>query len=133
MTDSEQKFEGRSAAEAAIKACEAFGVTRSEVDFKLVSETGEGIHKRVVIVATASNNPSSKNVTEKIRIAQSVIGKRVKATVNANSPSRFLPRSGTDQSCLTVRETVITRKRLQTSIKKKGLVLTSRRGKIPDA
>jgi predicted RNA-binding protein Jag len=43
------QFEGRSAAEAAIKACEELGVTRSSLRYEVVSETGEGIEKRVVI------------------------------------------------------------------------------------
>ena len=42
-------FEGRSAAEAAIKACEELGVTRSSLKYEVVSETGEGIEKRVLI------------------------------------------------------------------------------------
>jgi len=44
-----QQFEGRSAAEAAIKACEALGTTRSALRYDVVSETGEGLERRVVI------------------------------------------------------------------------------------
>ena len=35
-----QEFRGRSTAEAAIAASEALGVTRSEVEFRVISETG---------------------------------------------------------------------------------------------
>ncbi len=43
------EFEGRSAAEAAIKACEQLGITRSALRYEVVSETGEGIERRVKI------------------------------------------------------------------------------------
>ena len=46
----ERQFEGRSAAEAAIKACEVLGVTRSALRYKVVSEVGEQLNRRVVIV-----------------------------------------------------------------------------------
>lgn len=48
-----QEFRGRSTAEAAIEASEALGVTRSEVDFRVISETGEGLDRVVVIQAKA--------------------------------------------------------------------------------
>lgn len=48
-----QEFQGRSTAEAAIAASEALGVTRSEVDFRVISETGEGLDRVVVIQAKA--------------------------------------------------------------------------------
>ena len=47
------EFEGRSAAEAAIKACEQLGVTRSALRYEVLSETGEGLDRRVVIAVDA--------------------------------------------------------------------------------
>lgn len=44
-----REYQGRSAAEAAIKACEQLGVTRSALKYEVVSETGEGLERRVVI------------------------------------------------------------------------------------
>jgi spoIIIJ-associated protein len=52
MTEGKE-FRGRSTAEAAIAASEALGVTRSEVDFRVISETGEGLDRVVVIQAKA--------------------------------------------------------------------------------
>lgn len=52
-------FEGRSAAEAAIKACEAFGVTRSALVYDVVSDTGEGLARRVVIRARAAEGAAA--------------------------------------------------------------------------
>ncbi len=53
-------FEGRSAAEAAIRACEALGVTRSDLRYEVVSEVGEGLERRVKIrVASMERKPSS--------------------------------------------------------------------------
>ena len=49
---SEQEFEGRSVAEAAIKACEVLNTTRPELRYRLVSETGEGMGRHVVIAVT---------------------------------------------------------------------------------
>lgn len=46
---SRYEFEGRSAAEAAIKACEQLGLIRSELRYQVLSESGEGIERRVVI------------------------------------------------------------------------------------
>lgn len=43
------EFEGRSAAEAAIKACEELGITRAALRYDVVSESGAGIDKRVLI------------------------------------------------------------------------------------
>jgi spoIIIJ-associated protein len=56
---SKQQFEGRSAAEAAIKACEALGVTRSELKYSVVSETGEGLARKVAIEVEASPRPAA--------------------------------------------------------------------------
>ncbi len=50
----EQQFEGRSAAEAAIKACEAFGTTRAALKYRVVSETGEHLERQVIIAVQAS-------------------------------------------------------------------------------
>ncbi len=44
-----QEFEGRTPAEAAIKACETLGVTRASLKYEVISETGEGIDRRVRI------------------------------------------------------------------------------------
>ena len=46
-----KEFQGRSTAEAAIAASEALGVTRKQIDFKVISETGEGLDRVVVIKA----------------------------------------------------------------------------------
>ena len=46
------EFEGRSAAEAAIKACEELGITRAALRYEVVSESGEGIDRRVVIAVS---------------------------------------------------------------------------------
>ncbi len=54
----EQQFEGRSAAEAAIKACEVLGTTRSALKYKVVSETGEHLERRVVIAVEAAARPA---------------------------------------------------------------------------
>jgi spoIIIJ-associated protein len=43
------EYEGRTPAEAAIKACEVLGVTRSALKYEVISETGEGIDRRVRI------------------------------------------------------------------------------------
>lgn len=48
---SRREFQGRSAAEAAIKACEALGVSRSELKYDVVSDVGEGLARVVVISA----------------------------------------------------------------------------------
>jgi spoIIIJ-associated protein len=57
---STQQFEGRSAADAAIKACEVLGTTRSALKYKVTSETGELLERRVVIeVDTAGIKPAS--------------------------------------------------------------------------
>jgi spoIIIJ-associated protein len=48
MSESRQ-FEGRSPAEAAIKACEALGVGRSEIKYDVVSDVGQGFERRVTI------------------------------------------------------------------------------------
>ena len=53
-----QQFKGRTAAEAAIKACEALGVTRSELKYTLVSDSGEAMARLVVIEAEASAQPA---------------------------------------------------------------------------
>ena len=56
---SKQQFEGRSAAEAAIKACEALGVTRSELKHTVVSDTGEGLARKVTIEVEATPRPAA--------------------------------------------------------------------------
>jgi spoIIIJ-associated protein len=64
----ERQFEGRSAAEAAIKACEVLGVTRSALRYKVVSETGELLSRRVVIAVevdpAATTRPTAPDVGE---------------------------------------------------------------------
>ncbi|MBC7793062.1 MAG: KH domain-containing protein [Clostridia bacterium] len=52
-----QEFRGRSAAEAAIKACEALGVSRAALKYEVTSETGEGLSRIVVISADAGEKP----------------------------------------------------------------------------
>ncbi len=59
-----REFTGSSAAEAAINACEEFGVNRSDIDYDVLSETGEGIDREVVISAKLKEGvePGSANV-----------------------------------------------------------------------
>ncbi|MEZ4270633.1 MAG: KH domain-containing protein [Myxococcota bacterium] len=47
----QENFEGRTAAEAAIRACESFGVARSQLKYDIVSDEGEALERRVVIRA----------------------------------------------------------------------------------
>lgn len=56
-----QTFEGRSAAEAAIKACEKFGCSRSELPYQLLSEEGEGLDRRVVIEVDDAKLPKQNS------------------------------------------------------------------------
>ena len=56
-----QEFRGRSTAEAAIAASEALGVTRSEVEFRVISETGEGLDRVVVIQAKAKEGAKPRS------------------------------------------------------------------------
>lgn len=56
----EKQFEGRSAAEAAINACEELGVTRSELRYNVVSEKGEGIDRWVVIAVDLEQLPQAR-------------------------------------------------------------------------
>lgn len=44
-----KEFEGRTAAEAAINACDALGTTRSQLKYEVKSDEGEGLDRRVVI------------------------------------------------------------------------------------
>ena len=44
-----KEFEGRTAAEAAINACDALGTTRSQLKYDVKSDEGEGLDRRVVI------------------------------------------------------------------------------------
>ena len=55
----ERQFEGRSVAEAAIKACETLGVTRSNLRYRVVSETGELLDRRVVIAVNEEAMPKA--------------------------------------------------------------------------
>ena len=58
MSESRQ-FEGRSPAEAVINACEALGLTRSEVKYEVISDVGEGFGRRVSIRVEATPRPAS--------------------------------------------------------------------------
>ena len=58
------EFEGRTPAEAAIKACEELGVTRSELKYDVVSDAGEGIDRRVRIATEMSGAPRSRPPAE---------------------------------------------------------------------
>ena len=51
MSQEAREFTGLSATEAAINACEEFGVNRSDIEYDVISETGEGLDKQVVIKA----------------------------------------------------------------------------------
>ena len=59
-----REFTGSSAAEAAINACEEFGVNRSDIEWDVVSQTGEGIDREVVISVQLKEGvePGSANV-----------------------------------------------------------------------
>lgn len=59
-----REFTGSSAAEAAINACEEFGVNRSDIEWDVVSQTGEGIDREVVISVQLKDGvePGSANV-----------------------------------------------------------------------
>lgn len=46
---SHTRFSGRTAAEAAIRACEELGTTRSELRYDVVEDEGEGLARRVTI------------------------------------------------------------------------------------
>ena len=54
------EFEGRTAAEAAIKACDEWGVSRSQVKFEVVSDTGEGLERLVRIVAEVDESAAGE-------------------------------------------------------------------------
>ncbi|MBI3179874.1 MAG: Jag N-terminal domain-containing protein [Deltaproteobacteria bacterium] len=54
---STRQYEGRSAAEAAIKACEELGVPRSALKYNVISESGEGLDRRVVIAVEIDVSP----------------------------------------------------------------------------
>ncbi len=54
-----RQFEGRSAAEAAIRACEELGVTRAALRYNTLSDTGEGIDRRVVIEVEVDESKSA--------------------------------------------------------------------------
>ena len=49
-----KEFEGRTAAEAAINACNALGTTRSQLKYEVKSDEGEGLDRRVVISVDAA-------------------------------------------------------------------------------
>ena len=51
MSEEAREFTGLSATEAAINACEEFGVNRSGIEYEVISEVGEGLDKQVVIKA----------------------------------------------------------------------------------
>lgn len=56
-----REFEGRTAAEAAIKACETLNVSRSQLKYDVVNDAGEGLARVVRIavdVATAASAPA---------------------------------------------------------------------------
>ena len=59
-----REFTGSSAAEAAINACEEFGVNRSDIDYDVISQTGEGIDREVVISVKLKEGvePGSANI-----------------------------------------------------------------------
>ena len=59
-----REFTGSSAAEAAINACEEFGVNRSDIEWDVVSQSGEGIDREVVISVQLKEGvePGSANV-----------------------------------------------------------------------
>ncbi|HIB85499.1 MAG TPA: hypothetical protein EYO59_13135, partial [Chromatiaceae bacterium] len=58
MNDTKQ-FTGRSEAEAAIQACQYYGITRDDIKYELVSSTGEGIQRSVVISVTSEHTKSA--------------------------------------------------------------------------
>ncbi len=60
----DQTFEGRTAAEAAIKACDALGVTRAALTYEVVSESGEGIDRKVVISVEVDREAAERAAQE---------------------------------------------------------------------
>ncbi|MED5465857.1 MAG: R3H domain-containing nucleic acid-binding protein [Myxococcota bacterium] len=64
MMSNAREFTGSSAAEAAINACEEFGVNRSDIDYDVISQTGEGIDREVVISVKLKEGvePGSANI-----------------------------------------------------------------------
>lgn len=55
------EFEGRTAAEAAIKACDKFGVSRSQLKYEVLSDEGEGLDRLVRIRAEAPEGASEES------------------------------------------------------------------------
>ena len=68
------KFEGRTAAEAAIKACDELGTTRAALRYELISETGEGMDKRVVIEVTEIDEAAADHGSLILLLAFMIIG-----------------------------------------------------------
>ena len=63
-----KEFEGRTAAEAQINACDSLGVTRSQLKYELKSDEGEGLDRRVVIsVDVAAIEPAAEESREEER------------------------------------------------------------------
>ena len=44
-----REYEGRTAAEAAIRACEELNISRSQLRYEVITDEGEGLNRRVVI------------------------------------------------------------------------------------
>lgn len=82
------QFSGRSAAEAAIKACESLGTTRSKLVFSVLSEDGEGLSRKVVISVDKSQNQVANT-----RVVESKSSERSDRTSERN-PERASERSG---------------------------------------
>src|SRR5690242_13797934 len=61
-----QRFEGRTAAEAAIKACETFGVSRADLKYSVVTDEGEGLNRRVAIMAEPGSEPRAAAVPDTV-------------------------------------------------------------------
>jgi len=59
-----QEFVGRTAAEAAIKACDEFGISRSQLKFEVVSDEGDGLERNVKIIATSTGGSISGPLQE---------------------------------------------------------------------
>lgn len=65
----QRQFEGRSAAEAAIKACEVLGLTRSALRYQVISETGEQLMRRVVIEVDVDSVPVAQPAQPQASVA----------------------------------------------------------------
>ncbi|OGQ77280.1 MAG: hypothetical protein A2289_02320 [Deltaproteobacteria bacterium RIFOXYA12_FULL_58_15] len=60
-----RQFKGRTAAEAAIKACEELGVTRAALRYEIVSETGDDLATRRVVISVEVDEKAAAQAEER--------------------------------------------------------------------